>query len=280
MQPRNFYPSDTARLYEEYTHSGVRYRRVATALVDVVGSLNGLTVVDLGCGTGLLTRMLAERVGSIGRVIAIDASPDMLSIAKKNSDSNVEFICASAETIDNVLNQTIDAVFSSAAFWQFPREPTLRSIAKVLRPGGKLYFNLSAGFFNLKASGMHGVEDRRRPFKQSEVLAKWVQQAHSRYSDKTFPHKDLSRKTESQGLVELEHQLNQFGFELLEAEPLRFEIPRADEYQWLKIPQWTDRSLAPLTYNERLEILDEIFSDIPEDASFLGRWVTITAQLK
>jgi len=279
MSLYNTYPSDTADLYNEYIRNGIRYRKVAMTLADAAGTLERSTVVDLGCGTGILTRILAARVGIAGRVIGIDASSDMLALAKQHTSQNVDFICSPAEEIDHVIDESVDAVFSSAAFWQFRRESTLQSIAKVLHPGGKLYFNLSAGFFNLKASDMHQAGDELRPFKQSDILAKWVEQARIRYPERVFPPK-VGKKTPPQSLKELEKQLNQFGFKLVVAEPLRFEIPRDDEYQWLKIPQWTDRILKPLTYEERLEILDDIFTEIPKDASFLGRWVTITAELK
>ena len=279
MEPYNTYPSDTASLYDEYIRNGIRYRKVATVLADTAGTLEQLTVVDLGCGTGILTQILAPRVGIAGQVIGIDASPDMLALAKQRTGQNINFICSSSEEIDHVIDEPVDAVFSSAAFWQFRREPTLQAIAKILRPGGKLYFNLSAGFFNLKASGMHQTGDELRPFKQSNILASWVEQARKRYPERDFSTKG-NGKAPPQSLRELEKQLDQFGFKLVSAEPLRFEIPRDDEYRWLKIPQWTDRTLSTLTYEERLEILDEIFAGIPNDASSLGRWVTIVAELK
>ncbi len=279
MQPRNLYQQDTAHLYEKYVRTGLRYRQVADALLEVAGSIDGQHVIDLGCGTGLLTGMLAERVGSDGLVMGVDASADMLAAAKRTmSNPNVRFIHSPAETVDQVIHQPVDAVFSSAAFWQFQREPTLKALAGILAPKSKLYFNLSAGFFNFKASGLAGPADDNRPYKQHEILADWTRLARRRYPDRDFPPQpNSSQKASPQSLNDLTRQLGQFGFEAQAAKPLRFEIPRDDEYAWLKIPQWTDQSLAPLTHQERLFILDEIFANIPSDATFLGRWVTIAA---
>lgn len=282
MKPRNQYSQATADLYEEYAQNGLRCRYVAESLIEAAGSLKGSTVVDLGCGTGILTRMLAENVGPNGHVTGVDASAVMLASARKNTPAvNCEFVQSLAEDVDKVIKQPVDAVFSSAAFWQFERETTLATLAKVIKPNGMLYFNLSAGFFDLQASGLAEPSDATRPFKQRDILAKWVKLAHERYPDVDFasqasrPKKPLPQNSE-----ELKAQMRQFGFEIQSIAPLRFDIPRDDEYQWLKIPQWTDRLLSPLSYEQRVHILDEIFEDIPREASFLGRWVVVRARLK
>ena len=282
MKPRNQYSQATADLYEEYVRNGLRYRYVAEALIEAAESIKGSTVVDLGCGTGILTRMLAERVGINGRVIGIDASAAMLASAKNTTPgTNSEFIQSAAEAIDKVIHQPVDAVFSSAAFWQFEREATLSALTKVIKPNGMLYFNLSAGFFDLRASGLAEPGDASRPFKQHDILAKWMRIARERYPEVDFKsNSGQPKKQLPQNSAELIDQLGRFGFEIQSITPLRFEIPRDDEYEWLKISQWTERLLSPLSYEKRIEILDEIFKGIPSDVSFLGRWVVVSARLK
>jgi ubiquinone/menaquinone biosynthesis C-methylase UbiE len=63
MKPYNLYPKGTATLYDEYIRNGLRYQKVGSALVDSAETLDGKTVVDLGCGTGIVTQMLAKKVG-------------------------------------------------------------------------------------------------------------------------------------------------------------------------------------------------------------------------
>ena len=46
------------------------------------------SVVDIGCGTGNLTRVLLERLSEKGRVIAVDLSEEMLAIARKKNPDN------------------------------------------------------------------------------------------------------------------------------------------------------------------------------------------------
>lgn len=59
--------------------------------------LQGKSVVDLGCGNGLFAAKIAEAVGSSGRVIGIDSSPQLLEYARQRIEGSnlpVEFRCA------------------------------------------------------------------------------------------------------------------------------------------------------------------------------------------
>ena len=61
------------------------------------GLKKGMTVIDIGCGTGLMTKWLAEQVGKTGHVIAIDNSENQLELAKKylskHNIKNVTYYC-------------------------------------------------------------------------------------------------------------------------------------------------------------------------------------------
>ena len=69
------------------------------------------TVLDVGCNTGLMTRMLASKAKF---VYGLDVSPDLIEEAKSNSDgSNIEYICADATKYDFSKYQSIDCVVLS-----------------------------------------------------------------------------------------------------------------------------------------------------------------------
>ena len=103
-------------------------------------SLVGQTVLEPGCGTGRLTRILAERVGAQGRVLAMDISPKMVQKAqtKVGGLSNVHLRCASMESCALPWGE-VDLVFCHQVFPHFDdQEHAAEIIARCLRPGGRL----------------------------------------------------------------------------------------------------------------------------------------------
>src|SRR5438477_13043025 len=71
--------------------------RVAAKLVDVAGPRRGDAVLDVGCGTGLVTHLLAERVGPRGSVVGIDLSARMLDLARPRASANTTLLAMAAE---------------------------------------------------------------------------------------------------------------------------------------------------------------------------------------
>lgn len=92
--------------------------------------------LDVGCGTGSFTRLLADRAA---RVDAIDLSPGMIEVARKRSEgrSNVSFEVA--DLLDAPLEpERYDVIASLATLHHVPLEPALTRFAEALRPGGTL----------------------------------------------------------------------------------------------------------------------------------------------
>jgi trans-aconitate 2-methyltransferase len=97
-------------------------------------------VIDAGCGSGRLTRLLLERVPQ-GRVIAIDVSEQMIESARRNLDADfhgrVDYLLTNL--LDLELDGVANVVFSTATFHWIPDQPRLyRNIARALRPSGRL----------------------------------------------------------------------------------------------------------------------------------------------
>ena len=98
------------------------------------------TVIDAGCGTGRLTRLLLERLTS-GRMIAIDLSERMLESARENLEPDfhgrVEYV--RVDLLDLAQRDVADLVFSTATFHWLPDHARLfRNLVAALRPGGRL----------------------------------------------------------------------------------------------------------------------------------------------
>ncbi len=101
-------------------------------LVEMLAPRSGERILDIGCGTGHLTSMIAK---SGANVVGIDNSQDMIDQARKNFPS-LEFELAGVE--DFTFPYSFDAAFSNAALhWVRSPRNAVRSISKSLKPGGR-----------------------------------------------------------------------------------------------------------------------------------------------
>jgi SAM-dependent methyltransferase len=97
-------------------------------------------VLDVGCGAGWLSRLLAEQVPE-GRVVGVDISDEMIRRARRNSADleNAMFVIGEAEEIPwdaNFFNHAISV--EAAYYWPDPLA-ALREIHRVLREAGKAW---------------------------------------------------------------------------------------------------------------------------------------------
>lgn len=113
--------------------------------LEACGALDNATVVDVGCGTGIVTRELLSRVGQ-GRVIALDLSSEMLARAARAApDPRVEFI--HGEVIScGIAAGSVDAVLCYNTFPHFQdRAAAVRELVRWLRPAGRVLIWHDAG---------------------------------------------------------------------------------------------------------------------------------------
>jgi trans-aconitate methyltransferase len=91
-------------------------------------------ILDLGCGNGLLTAKLTERVPE-GKVVGVDSSPSMLKQAEKHRADNMEFRLLDMENM--IIEDKFDVVFSNAAFhWVKGHYVLLRTVHGCLKKNG------------------------------------------------------------------------------------------------------------------------------------------------
>lgn len=103
----------------------------------------GDRVADIGCGTGVYTIALAEQVGAMGQVYAVDVHRDALHTLAGTLDKrgiiNVEMLWADIEKSVSVDAYSLDAVVLSNILFQLENiDKALSLVAKLIKPEGQL----------------------------------------------------------------------------------------------------------------------------------------------
>jgi ubiquinone/menaquinone biosynthesis C-methylase UbiE len=98
------------------------------------------TIADVGCGTGISTRLLAARAGPGAKIVGVDPNPGMLAQARRASETaglNIEYRQGTGEHT-GLGDSSVDAVVCAQAFhWLRPLE-ALREFHRVLKNSGRL----------------------------------------------------------------------------------------------------------------------------------------------
>ncbi len=102
----------------------------------------GENVLDLGCGAGFDAFIAAKKMGSEGKVIGVDMTPEMIEKAKTNADTlavyNVEFHQAEIEHLP-IPDCWADVVISNCVINLSPcKASVFKEIFRVLKPGGRI----------------------------------------------------------------------------------------------------------------------------------------------
>ena len=116
--------------------------------------LDGMTVLDLGCGTGRDVYVASKLVGEKGHVIGVDMTQEQLDIALRHEEeqykrfgykaSNVTFKKGYIEDLKSlgIADNSIDVVISNCVINLSPyKQNVFNEIWRVLKPGGELYFS-------------------------------------------------------------------------------------------------------------------------------------------
>ncbi len=110
----------------------------------VIGSIDWKgdeSVVDLGCGDGVLTAEIAHRIPN-GKVLGLDSSKSMIETARKHESSNLSYKLMDVSQMR--FSKEFDMVFSNAALhWVPDHDRLLATIGQALKNGGKVRLNFA-----------------------------------------------------------------------------------------------------------------------------------------
>lgn len=117
---------------------------VARDLLEVANLKEAERVLDVACGTGIVTRLAAESVGSAGKVTGLDLNPGMIAVARSSTPAefSIEWIEANVEEMP-LEDASYDVVLCQMGL-QFVADKiaALREMNRVLAPGGRVHISV------------------------------------------------------------------------------------------------------------------------------------------
>ena len=126
------------------------YKGINVRLVDAADPVPGQHIVDLACGTGLVTQLLADKLQDAREslIIAFDHSSSALRQAKEDlataRASLVEFVQGQMEELAGTLKQSVDTiVFGNGIHYVPDKRSWIEQVFNSLKPGGTFVFNTS-----------------------------------------------------------------------------------------------------------------------------------------
>jgi ubiquinone/menaquinone biosynthesis C-methylase UbiE len=137
----------------------------ASRVIEAANPQPGERVLDVACGTGIVARSIAPRVGSQGSVIGIDLSPDMIGVARTAAETEglaIEWRASPAERLP-FADGSFDLVLCQFGLMFFTdRHAALSEMYRVTRPGGRVVLSVWQGldrhpFYRV----LHDVSSRR-----------------------------------------------------------------------------------------------------------------------
>jgi ubiquinone/menaquinone biosynthesis C-methylase UbiE len=128
--------------YNEFEQNAITLWRLGYPVVkDLLGNINGKSVLDYGCGTGTFSRFLQSKKAS---VTGVDVSENMIEVAKSNSSDKIAYYPISSGGLDFIPDNMFDFVVSNFVLCTVPsrREISmiLDQIYRVLKKGGLFVF--------------------------------------------------------------------------------------------------------------------------------------------
>jgi ubiquinone/menaquinone biosynthesis C-methylase UbiE len=251
--------AETARRYQHFAQRTTMYQELSQLMLELVAIEPGMRVLDLGCGTGVTTQAVLAELGGRGHVYALDISEAMLRVARAQVNSpQVTFLQADAGDFADLIHKPVDRVVCSSVFWQFRHKPeVMAQLRQVLNSDGLFVFNAPEPYFIFK----HIPRSRK-------VSILFEQLAAERYG--------VGR----QDMRTIEVFLQNHGFALVKTKMLERVRPAGESYLFMQLPVATAWMEPPLSFETRLELLEEAWQSAEPERSSKQKWMYFVARPK
>lgn len=217
----NLYTFEAFAAHNFYTEVNRAHVRQTLAHLKKRPEGSRLTIVDMACGTGAITRLIAEEMANQGRLahthlIGVDPSAEALRRAQKGMDEmgiqvQAEFIQGEASDLPRIVQKADAAFFCNAIHLVPDKQAAFREVASILAPGG--VFGCNSAFY--EGTYVPGTERFYRLWTRRAVG--WLKKEH--------PEAHLSRESKAVAMQWLTaeqyiDQLRQSGFVDVETETI------------------------------------------------------------
>jgi SAM-dependent methyltransferase len=156
--PRRVGPKSLSQISAEWDRiAEIRWRQLlsgedlsfdnvlAPAVLDFVEGLRPQSILDVGCGTGVLTEMLASRAA---RVVGIDPSVRSIEICQAEPSAKADYLVSSVEAFSIDQTETFEAVVAHMVMMDLPDLPAaLAACARLCESGGWLHLTITHPWF-------------------------------------------------------------------------------------------------------------------------------------
>ena len=286
---------DSVERYESFEADNGLFTMLTERLVQASGLVGGsgtrseLTLMDVGCGTGISTFVLAAHVGEKGRVIGIDISEGMLKRARKklkrwnderkleqwnegrkleqqnvkrNSaiepSPSIEFRYGDAANLTECVREQADGVFFNASIFLIPKPS--RAIIRAhrsLRLGGILAMNYLRGIYGERGRGERGDVTIDLFTRAREGGLRGAPYGRSIMEVGILP-----------GIME------EAGFKDIRQGTIFFSMTREEVYHFYSIPAQSAGLYPRTAYKERLHLLESLLDHFENGGvgNFQQRW--------
>ena len=247
-------------------------------VLDNAGPLEGKTLLDVGCGEGLIGFGALER--GAGTVVFSDISEDLLDFCREAAEElgvseRCRFLEASADDLVGAEDESVDVVTTrSVLIYVADKEAAFREFARVLRPGGRISLFEPINRFAQQTGGFWAGFDLGAIPEIAEKMRALYEAIQPPDTDPMtdFDERDLIRCAEAAGF----HPINLvLEVEIRPSEPMAWEsfLGRAGNP---RIPTIAEAMEQALTADER-EQLAEVLRPLVEEGG--GTWRMASAFL-
>jgi ubiquinone/menaquinone biosynthesis C-methylase UbiE len=249
----NWLETETARRYKIFTEKTTMYQELSQFMVELAEIEPGMSVLDLGCGTGMTTQAVLRAMKGDGRVYALDISGPMLDVARQQiSSDQVTFWQGDAVAVADLIGpHSIDRIVCNSVFWQFRHKyQVLPALHRVLAPQGRFVFNVPEPYFIFS-------DIPRSP----KVSILFKQLAAERYG------------VGQQDMRTIRVFLENHRFELVTTREFTRIRSGEESHLFFQLPIATAWMEPPLDYQTRMTLLEEAYQMAQPDETIRQRWM-------